>query len=163
MAAFVAVELAPLALLAIGPGWFRALAAAAALVQWAVNVAIMRETCGVWAPALLWPLGTVLLAFGVLRATWLAVIRRGVDWRGTFYSLAELEAGAASRSRADSLLARRPASDRELPRPTTTALPPTSTPVTPSAPPVALANSVLGRPISAPCDISISSPQAMRP
>jgi hypothetical protein len=46
-----------------------------------------------WWPALLWPIGEVLLIVGVLRSTWLAVLRGGVTWRGTFYPLEELEAG----------------------------------------------------------------------
>jgi len=90
---FAILDYAPLLALAVGPAWLRALAASAVLVQWIANVAIMRETCRLWAPAFLWPVGTALFAFGVLRATWLAVIRRGVTWRGTFYPLADLEAG----------------------------------------------------------------------
>lgn len=93
MAVFAAIEYAPLVGTAAGPTWLRALGAAAALVQWVANVAILRATCRAWAPALLWPIGTALLVCGVLRATWLAVIRRGVAWRGTFYPLAELDAG----------------------------------------------------------------------
>ena len=91
--AFACIDFAPLIAIAVGPTWLRILGIAAALVQWTANVAIFHATCRLWAPALLWPLGTLLFEFGVLRSTWLAVIRRGVWWRGTFYSLAELEAG----------------------------------------------------------------------
>ena len=42
---------------------------------------------------------------------------------------------------------------RNSPLATATALPPTSTLVTPSAPPSARAYSVLGRPISSPCEM----------
>lgn len=46
-------------------------------------------------PALLWPLGWLLVVGGVLRAAWLLERRGGVAWRGTFYSREELLAQAA--------------------------------------------------------------------
>jgi hypothetical protein len=91
--AFALLDLMPLVAVAAGPAWLRAIGLATALVAWIGNVGVLRATCSIWAPALLWPLGTVLFTFGMLRSTLLAVVRGGVRWRGTFYSLAELEAG----------------------------------------------------------------------
>ncbi len=43
--------------------------------------------------ALLWPLGSLLLALLLIRAAWVTSRAQGIDWRGTFYSRAELLAG----------------------------------------------------------------------
>ncbi len=90
---FAVLDLMPLVALAAGPSWLRAIGVATALVAWIGNAAILKATCRIWLPALLWPAGTLLFAFGMLRATMLALAHGGVNWRGTFYSLAELEAG----------------------------------------------------------------------
>jgi len=91
--AFAAIDLAPVVALLAGPVWLRALALACAVVSWIGNVAILRSTCRTSAPALLWPFGTLLFAYGMLRSTALTLLRGGVNWRGTFYPLADLEAG----------------------------------------------------------------------
>jgi len=44
-------------------------------------------------PALIWPLTYLIMAYGVVRATWLAQRRNGVYRRDTFSSLEELETG----------------------------------------------------------------------
>ena len=93
IAAFAIVDLMPLVAVLAGPTWLRLLGAAAAAFAWAANIAILKATCRMWAPALLWPVGTALFALGTIRATLLAKARGGVSWRGTFYPLAELEAG----------------------------------------------------------------------
>ena len=90
---FALLDMMPLVALVAGPSWLRAIGFATALVAWIGNVGVLRATCSIWAPALLWPVGTLLFAFGMLRSTLLAVARGGVRWRGTFYTLAELEAG----------------------------------------------------------------------
>jgi glycosyltransferase involved in cell wall biosynthesis len=42
---------------------------------------------------LLWPMATVLLAFGGVRSAWLSLLRGGIVWRDTRYSIASLRAG----------------------------------------------------------------------
>ncbi len=93
VAAFALLDLAPLVALAAGPWWVRAVGVVASAVAWAGNVGVLWDTCRIWRPALLWPVGTVLFAAGMIRSTLLALRRGGVTWRGTFYPLAELEAG----------------------------------------------------------------------
>jgi hypothetical protein len=93
MIGLIAVDFAPMAAILVGPLWLRLLGLVVAVVQWSVNATVLRATCRIWVPTLLWPVGEALLAAGVLRATWLAVARGGVTWRGTFYPLEELEAG----------------------------------------------------------------------
>jgi hypothetical protein len=90
---FAAADLSPLLALAVGPPWSRAIGALACVVAWVPNVAVLKGTCRVWAPALLWPIGSLLFAFGTSRATVLALVRGGILWRGTFYPLAELTEG----------------------------------------------------------------------
>jgi|GEM_PF-71113 len=46
-----------------------------------------------WLPALCWPLGAMLFSVGFVRSTALAQRHNGVRWRGTFYTLDELNAG----------------------------------------------------------------------
>jgi hypothetical protein len=93
LVAFAAVDVMPLVAALAGPAWLRALGVATALFAWVANIAILRATCRLWAPALLWPVGSLLFAFGTARSIVLAKLRGGVSWRGTFYTLAELEAG----------------------------------------------------------------------
>lgn len=73
------------------PGW--PLAALALAAQTAATTAVARLGAGLPARAgLLCPAGAVLLLGTFARAVWLAERRRGVVWRDTFYSLAELRA-----------------------------------------------------------------------
>jgi GT2 family glycosyltransferase len=47
--------------------------------------------------ALLFPAGALLMIYSVLSSTWVTTSEGGVQWRGTFYSLAELRKNAISR------------------------------------------------------------------
>jgi cellulose synthase/poly-beta-1,6-N-acetylglucosamine synthase-like glycosyltransferase len=92
MVAFLAVEYSPFAALAIGPGWLRWTGLAAAVVATLVNMNALWTNTRRWAPALAWPLGSALFAYATMRSTWLAFIRGGLSWRGTFYPLREIDA-----------------------------------------------------------------------
>jgi hypothetical protein len=67
--------------------------AVCAAVCIAANVYCLRGNGRPGLHALAYPIGTVLMAVGLLRSTWMAVRAGGVSWRGTFYSLEELEQG----------------------------------------------------------------------
>jgi len=59
----------------------------------AIHAAMLRETnLPTWLPLLL-PLGVVMVVATCLRAAALTYWRGGIEWRGTFYSLAELRRG----------------------------------------------------------------------
>ena len=89
-ALFIAIEFAPLAAPFVGPAWLRLLGVLAlASLTWANTAALWANTRQ-WLPALAWPFGDIMLAFGMLRSTWLTGRRGGVIWRGTFYSADEL-------------------------------------------------------------------------
>lgn len=92
MALFAAVEYAPIAALAIGPVWLRAVGGAALVFATATNMRTLAANSGRWVPALAWPVGTALFTLGTLRATWLARARGGVLWRGTLYPLEDISA-----------------------------------------------------------------------
>ena len=87
------VEYSPFLALASGVGWAQALGLAA------LGVATFAAVAGLWVntrmvlPALLWPLGWVLVALGVTRAAWLLDRRGGVMWRDTFYTREQLLEG----------------------------------------------------------------------
>ncbi|MCB9898168.1 MAG: glycosyltransferase [Planctomycetes bacterium] len=96
MVAFsLGVDFAPLlALLPWGVPWMAplgALAVAAALVSGASIALRGRRPL---LPALLWPVGSLLFAYVLLRAGILGHRRGGIAWRGTFHSSAELRKGA---------------------------------------------------------------------
>ena len=88
-----ALVFAPLAGVALGPGWLRLLGAASFSLYTAGEVVGFARNTRRWASALLWPIGAALMSFGLVRAAYLAKRNRGVTWRGTFYSLDELRAG----------------------------------------------------------------------
>lgn len=91
------VEFSPLIALAValtrGPAWLAWLGAATLVVATAANVASLHVGTRTYVPALLWPLGWLVMAGGVLRSIWLAKRRGGVMWRGTFYRNDELADG----------------------------------------------------------------------
>lgn len=91
---FVFVEWAPLAGLVLGlawgPPWLAALSVGTLVAMTAINVYSLRLNTGRWLHALAWPLGTGLIAWGLLRATWLVHQRGGVVWRGTFHPLDQI-------------------------------------------------------------------------
>jgi hypothetical protein len=93
LVALWAVVFAPFAALAVGPTWLRLLGAATLAGYTAGEVAALFSNTRRWVPALLWPLGGLLLSYGIVRSTWLAKRNNGVQWRGTFYSLEELSRG----------------------------------------------------------------------
>jgi len=91
------VELSPIAALALGIAgcvpWLVAAGAFSALLATLATSAALRRNTGSILPALLWPVGWPLMAYGVLRSAWLVHRRGGVTWRGTFYPKADLIAG----------------------------------------------------------------------
>jgi hypothetical protein len=88
------LEYSPLVALGVGLGagigWLAGLGAATTLLATGVTVAALHRNSGMVWPALLWPLGWALMAFGLLRSVWLVHARGGVLWRGTFYPTDEL-------------------------------------------------------------------------
>jgi len=89
-ALFVGIELAPFAAVFAGPGWLRILGVSALVALTTANAAALWTNTRQWLPAFAWPFGDALMAFGMLRSTWLAGRRGGVIWRGTFYAADEL-------------------------------------------------------------------------
>jgi cellulose synthase/poly-beta-1,6-N-acetylglucosamine synthase-like glycosyltransferase len=88
-----AVVFSPLGALAVGRAWLRLLGATALAAYTAGEVAALFSNTRRWLPALLWPVGGVLMSFALVRSAWLAKRNGGVRWRDTFYSLEELERG----------------------------------------------------------------------
>jgi len=91
-------EFSPFIAMASGVAWAVWLGAIAALV------ATLAAAAGLWTntrtvlPALLWPVGWLIMAGGVLRAAWLFHVRGGLMWRDTFHSKDELLAGQRFRA-----------------------------------------------------------------
>jgi cellulose synthase/poly-beta-1,6-N-acetylglucosamine synthase-like glycosyltransferase len=81
------------ALLGPGPGGLRAVAAAVLLLALWSTARSARAARASVAAALLVPVGTLILAWIVVRAGWLGWRRGGIQWRGTFHSASELRAG----------------------------------------------------------------------
>jgi hypothetical protein len=89
----LAVELGfPLLRIAMG-GLGLWLAACAWLAAGLAHLLLARHLSLPRRGALLWPLGSLLLALLLIRAAWVTSRAQGIDWRGTFYSRAELLAG----------------------------------------------------------------------
>ncbi len=84
---------APLAALVVGPGWLRVLGGIALLAYTGSEMYALWRNSHRWTPAAIWPLAYLIMAYGMIRSTWLAHKNGGVYWRDTFYSLAELETG----------------------------------------------------------------------
>ena len=77
-----------------GTPWFVRAGAALALALTTLNGLLVnrwldRSAREVW----LWPFAIVVLAFGGVRSAWLALLRGGIVWRDTRYSIAALRAG----------------------------------------------------------------------
>lgn len=91
-------EFSPFIAMASGVAWAVWLGAIAALV------ATLAAAAGLWTntrtvlPALLWPVGWLIMAGGVLRAVWLFHVRGGLMWRDTFHSKQELLDGQRFRA-----------------------------------------------------------------
>lgn len=74
-----------------GPAWWLNLAIVTVIVT--IHAAMLRETSlPTWLPLLL-PIGVLLVGITYLRAAALTYWRGGIEWRGTFYRLADLRQG----------------------------------------------------------------------
>lgn len=69
------------------------LGACAWLAAGLAHLLLARHLSLPWRGALLWPLGSLLLALLLMRAAWVTWRAQGIDWRGTFYPRAELLEG----------------------------------------------------------------------
>jgi hypothetical protein len=77
-----------------GAPWPMSMCAALTLVLATGNGLLVNHWLGRSArEVLLWPFAVLVLAFGGVRSAWLALVRGGIEWRGTRYSLAALRAG----------------------------------------------------------------------
>ena len=76
---------------AMATGWTRAGYAVALGSLLTVYVAMGRRTKISPGYVLLHPVASVLMVFTLLRSTVLTLVHGGVEWRGTFYPLAELK------------------------------------------------------------------------
>lgn len=83
----------PFLALAAGPGWLRAFGAITLAVYTVSEMYCLWRNTGAWAPAIVWPIASLILVYGMVRSTWLAHRNGGVYWRDTFYSLEELTEG----------------------------------------------------------------------
>jgi len=93
LGALGAVLFAPIGALVAGSGWLQVLGGVTVAAYTGSEMFALWRNTGRWAPAAIWPLGYLLMAYGIVRATWLAHRKGGVSWRDTFYSLEELETG----------------------------------------------------------------------
>lgn len=86
-------ELSPFLALASGVTWARWLGIAAASAATAAALAALWRNTRMVLPALLWPIGWLLVSAGILRAAWLLHRRGGIAWRETFYTREQLLEG----------------------------------------------------------------------
>lgn len=91
-------------LLCIGPAWFLALQGLRlpALVAWTAAAGLYGISSRIsrlplWCAAFL-PLAAALAIYAILRSTAVTLVRGGVTWRGTFYSLDDLRRSASNRT-----------------------------------------------------------------
>jgi glycosyltransferase involved in cell wall biosynthesis len=94
-------ELAPLiALIAPGPGWLRLLGGLSLAAATVATTAASRWNGRPALHGLLYPIGSLLFTWLILRSGWLGWRRGGLQWRGTVHSSAELKAAARERDEA---------------------------------------------------------------
>jgi cellulose synthase/poly-beta-1,6-N-acetylglucosamine synthase-like glycosyltransferase len=93
LVALGAMLFTPIAVLIAGSGWLQILGGVTLAAYTGSEMFALWRNTRRWAPAAIWPLGYLLMASGIIRATWLAHRKGGVSWRDTFYSLEELETG----------------------------------------------------------------------
>jgi cellulose synthase/poly-beta-1,6-N-acetylglucosamine synthase-like glycosyltransferase len=77
----------------LGPAWLAVVGLVTFLIYTASEMYGLWRNTGMWAPAIVWPVGFLIMAAGMIRSTWLAHRKGGVTWRGTFYPLDELTEG----------------------------------------------------------------------
>jgi hypothetical protein len=87
---WLALEWSSLIALAVGPGWLRVLGGLTLAMVTALHVRALKTNTGRTAAAFLWPIGSVLFASTLVRATWLAHRRGGIMWRGTLYPIKDI-------------------------------------------------------------------------
>ena len=92
------LEYSPFLAMASGVTWAVWLGAIAAVVATVAAMAALWINTRTVLPALLWPLGWLLVASGILRAAWLFRVRGGLMWRDTFHSKEELLKGQRFRA-----------------------------------------------------------------
>ena len=93
LVALGAVLGAPAAALVAGPGWLHILGGITLAAYTGSEMFALWRNTRRWMPAVIWPIGYLVMAYGIVRATRLAHRNGGVSWRDTFYSLEELETG----------------------------------------------------------------------
>lgn len=91
---FLLLEMSPFLALAVNP-W---LAVALLILSFYTAVVASRFNEQALAPALAWPIGSLILVYSALRAAWVAQRQGGLVWRGTFYRLSELRKGKRFRA-----------------------------------------------------------------
>jgi len=94
MAVLLVLELGPFLALGARSAWPRAFGMAGLVLSSASTLGVARWMRHRVFPALLAPMGFILLAAMLIRASALALARGGVSWRGTFYRTADLRAGS---------------------------------------------------------------------
>lgn len=94
MALILLLSVVPFVALVTAGGWARAFAAAAVACVVLLHARAARENGASPLYGLTHPLGALLFCFMLARSTLLTLWRRGIYWRGTFYSLDELKRGA---------------------------------------------------------------------
>jgi len=87
------VEFSGLIGVSSGLWWGVAAGTVALVAATASTVAALHANTRRILPALLWPVGWLLVATGIVRAAWLLAYRGGVVWRDTFYSREQLHEG----------------------------------------------------------------------
>jgi hypothetical protein len=87
------VNLTPLLVALLGPGWVRWAGLTVLAVQTIAHVTALHSNCGQGLHGLAWPLGSLIMAFGLVRSAWLVRRRGGVMWRGTFYPIDVIDEG----------------------------------------------------------------------
>ena len=92
-ALFLGLLFSPFIAVVAGPVWLQTLGAATLATYTASEMYGLWRNTGTWAPAILWPVGCLVLVHGMVRSTWLAHKNDGVWWRDTFYPLDELAQG----------------------------------------------------------------------
>ena len=96
--ALLVVGAAPHAGLFVGPWWTRALCAAGVAGTCAIVGAAGGPSGVRWYYGLSMPIGALVVAYTLLRSTWLTLRRGGVTWRNHHYPLAELRDHARRRN-----------------------------------------------------------------